>query len=155
MPPKRGISELMISPRKSSKKTKVLSETDATAVLEGALITSMLVDHASTFTNMEGYAKDLLDVHSIEDINPKAILKLLLIEGWLDDQARISTKEGELTLIWKQIRAYNTAVSANLARNIIPELDITEIEPLAATTVAELVKKTNKALKINNENLQK
>ena len=55
--------------------------------------------------------------------------------------------------MWKQIRAYNTTVSANLARNIIPELDITEIEPIAATTVAELVKKTNEALKINNENL--
>ena len=46
---------------------------------------------------------------------------MLLIEGSF--QARISLKEGELNLIWKQIRAYNTAVSANLARNIIPELN--------------------------------
>ena len=123
-------------------------------MIEGALIISMLEEHDSTFANMEGYAKDLLELRSIEYISPKAILKMLLFEGWLEDQARISTKEGELTLIWKQIRAYNTAVSANLARNIIPELDITEIEPIAATTVAELVKKPNEALKINNENLK-
>jgi hypothetical protein len=35
--------------------------------------------------------------------------------------------------------------------NIIPELDITEIKPLAATTVDKLVKKTNEAPKINNK----
>jgi hypothetical protein len=50
-------------------------------VLEGALITSMLKEQASTFANMEGYAK------------------MLLIKGWLDDQARVNTKEGELNLI--------------------------------------------------------
>ena len=59
---------------------------------------------------------------------------MMLIEGWLDDEARICTKEGDKVLIWKQIRAYNTAVSANLARNIIPELEIANTEPIVATT---------------------
>ena len=154
MPPKRGASKIMPSPRKNSKKSKILSKADATSVMEGTLITSMLVEHTSTFVNMEGYAKDLLDLRSLEEPNPKVILKQLLIEGWMDDQGRISTKEGELNHIWKKIRAYNMAISANLARNIIPELDLTEIEPLEATTVAELVKATNKALKINNEYLK-
>ena len=144
---------MMPSPQKNSKKSNILSEVDATSVMEGALITSMLVEHASTFANMEGYAKDLLDLRSLENTNPKVILKQLLIEGWMDDQGRISTKDGELNHIWKKIRAYNTAISANLARNIIPELDLTEIEPLEATSVAELVIATNKALKIKNENL--
>ena len=62
---------MMPSPRKNSKKTKILSEADATSVMEGALITSMLKEHASTFANMEGYAKDLLDLLSIEDTNPR------------------------------------------------------------------------------------
>ena len=51
-------------------------------MIEGALSISMLEEHASTFANMEGYAKDLLELRSIEDISPKAILKMLLIEGW-------------------------------------------------------------------------
>ena len=69
---------MMPSLRKNSKKTKILNEADATTVIEGALITSMLEEHASTFANMEGYAKDLLDLRSINDTNPKAILRA----GW-------------------------------------------------------------------------
>jgi hypothetical protein len=131
---------MMPSLRKQSKKCKLLSETDTSSVIEGTLITSMFEEHTSRFANMEAYAKDLLDLQSLEDTNPKAILKQILIEGWLDNQGRISRKEGELNLIWKNIRTYNTEVSTNLARNIIPELNLTEIEPLEATTVAELVK---------------
>ena len=51
-------------------------------MIEGALIISMLEEHNSTFANMEGYAKNLLELRSIEDISPKAMLKMLLIEGW-------------------------------------------------------------------------
>ena len=43
---------MMPSLRKNSKKSKILSEVDATSVMEGALITSMLVEYASTFANM-------------------------------------------------------------------------------------------------------
>ena len=79
-----------------------------------------------TFAKMERYAKDLLQTRSIEDTSPKAILKMLLLEGWLDNEARICTSEGDKIHIWKQIKAYNTAVSANLARNIIPEVEVTD-----------------------------
>ena len=76
---------MMVSPRKNSKKAKALSETDANTVLEGPLIANMLEEQANTFANMESYAKDLLERRSIEDTSPKAILKMMLIEGWLDD----------------------------------------------------------------------
>ena len=74
MTPKRGISEIMPSQHTNLKNTKILSEADATIEIEGALITSMPEEHASTFANMEGYAKELLDLRSLEDTNPKAIL---------------------------------------------------------------------------------
>ena len=93
---------MMVSSRENSKKTKALSETDTTNVLEGQTIALMLEKYADTFSNMENYAKDLLEKRSIEDTSPKAILKMMLIEGWLDDEARICTNEGDKILIWKQ-----------------------------------------------------
>ena len=80
---------MMITPHKSSKKMKVLSETEANTILEGQVI-----------------------------------------------------------------HTYKTTVSAALARNTIPDLAIKEIDPIVAATIDDLVKKTNEALKLNNENLK-
>ena len=91
----------------------------------------MIEEHGHIFANMEGFAKDLLDKRYLVDNNPNGIIKLMLVEGWLNNGGRISSDEGELNLLWKQIRTYNTAISANLARNIIPDLAITEIEPFS------------------------
>jgi hypothetical protein len=148
MAPKTNLldTEMMLSPCKKSNRLRYSTRRTPTPCSRGLLIAIMLEEHANTFANMESYAKDLLEKHSIEDTSPKAILKMMLIEGLLNKGARICTKEGDKIRIWKQTRAYNTVVSDNLARDIIPELEITDIEPIAATAVAELVKKTNEAL---------
>ena len=53
-------------------------------------------------------------------------------------------------------RAYNTEVSVNLTKNIIPDIEITANDVIEAnTTVEELVQRTNEALKINSDNLKK
>ena len=112
---------MMISPRKSSKKLKALSDAEANAILDGEVFTGMLEEHGHIFANMVGFAKNLLEKRSLVDNSPKAIIKLMLVEGWLDNEGRICSDEGELNLLWKQIRTYNTAVSADLATNILPD----------------------------------
>ena len=87
--------EMMVSPHKNSKKVKAFSEEDANTVLEGQTVRLMLKENADTLRKMEDYAKDLLQKRSITDMSPQAILKTLLLEDWLDDEARICTAEGE------------------------------------------------------------
>ena len=112
MLPKRSFSdaEMMVSQHKNSKKAKALCETDDIAVLEGQTIGLMLEEHTDTFGNMESYAKDLLQTRSIEYTSPKTFLKMLLLEGWLDEEERVFRSEGDKIHIWKQIKAYNIVV---------------------------------------------
>ena len=77
----------------------------------------MLEEHKHIFANFEEFAKDLLNTTRLVDTNPSAILKLMLVEGWVEDVGRISSKEGELSLLWKQIPIYNSALSMSLANN--------------------------------------
>ena len=151
---KRKSSEMAISPRKSSKKLKALSNEEADDILAGAVYTGLLEDHKQIFANFEGFAKDLLDKTTLVDNDPSAILKLMLVEGWLDAQGMICSKEGDMNLLWKQIRAYNSALNTNLAKNILPDLAIKVVGALEASSVEDLCKQTNEALKINNENLK-
>ena len=120
---------MAISPRKSSQKLKALSNDEANAILAGAVYKGLLEDHKHIFANIEEFAKDLLNKPRLVDNDPSAILKLMLVEGWLDAQGMICSKEGEMNLLWKQIHAYNSALNTNLAKNIIPDLAITEIGP--------------------------
>jgi hypothetical protein len=151
---KRKAREMAISPRKSSKKLKALSNEEADAIIAGAVYTGLLEDHKQIFANFEGFAKDLLDKTTLVDNDPSAILKLMLVEGWLDAQGMICSKEGDMNLLWKQIRAYNSALNTNLAKNILPDLAIKVVGALEASSVEDLCKQTNEALKINNENLK-
>ena len=151
---KRKAEEMSISPRKSSKKLKAISSEEADVILGGEVYTGMLDEHKSIFSNFEEFAKDLLDKTRLVDSDPIAILKLMLVEGWLDAQGRICSKEGELNLLWKQIRTYNSARGTNLANNIMPDLAITVVGALDATTLDDLCKQTNEALKLNNKNLK-
>ena len=144
---------MTISPHKVSKKLKALTDEEADDILEGEVFKAMLEEHKHIFANFEEFAKDLLDKTRLVDTNSNAILNLMLVEGWVDDAGRINSKEGELSLLWKQIRTYNIALSMNLANNIIPDLAISVVGPVVASELDDLVKQTNEALKINNENL--
>ena len=151
---KRKSSEMAISPRKVSKKLKALTDKEAIDILESVEFKAMLEDNKHIFSNIEEYAKDLLNTSRLVDTDPTAIIKTMLIEGWVDKAGMISYKEGEMNLLWKQIRAYNSALSMNLANNIIPDLAISEVGPVDASELEDLVRQTNEALKLNNENLQ-
>ena len=151
---KRKSSEMTISPRKASKKLKALTDEEADAFLEGEVFKAMLEEHKHIFANFEEFAKDVLNTTRLVDTNPSAILKIMLVEGWVDDAGRIRSKEVELSLLWKQIRTYNSALSMNLANNIIPDLAISVVGPVVASSLNDLVRQTNEALKINNENLK-
>jgi hypothetical protein len=151
---KRKSSEMAISPRKVSKKLKALTDKEAIDILESEEFKAMLEDNKHIFSNIEEYAKDLLNTSRLVDTDPTAIIKTMLIEGWVDKAGMISNKEGEMNLLWKQIRAYNSALSMNLANNIIPDLAISEVGPVDASELEDLVRQTNEALKLNNENLQ-
>ena len=151
---KKKSSEMAISPRKVSKKLKALTDKEAIDILESVEFKAMLEDNKHIFSNIEEYAKDLLNTSRLVDTDPTAIIKTMLIEGWVDKAGMICNKEGEMNLLWKQIRAYNSALSMNLANNIIPDLAISEVGPVDASELEDLVRQTNEALKLNNENLQ-
>ena len=110
----------------------------------------MLEDNKHIFSNIEEYAKDLLNTTRLVDTDPTAIIKTMLIEGLVDKASMISNKEVELSLLWKQIRTYNSALSMNLANNIIPDLAISVVGPVVASALDDLIRQTNEALKINN-----
>ena len=96
---------MMVSPCKDFKKMKAFTEDQANDVLNGEALSLMLLEHSETFINMVDYVKDLLQNCTSTDTSPWAILKTLLLEGWLDDEVRISTTEGDRILIWKQIKS--------------------------------------------------
>ena len=151
---KRKSGEMSISPRKASKKLKALSDKEATDILESVEFKAMLEDKKHIFSNIQEFAKDLLATTRLADTDPTAIIKTMLTEGWVDKAGMICNNEGEKSLLWKQIRTYNSALSTNLANNTIPDLTISEVGPVAATELDDLVRQTNDALKLNNENLQ-
>ena len=143
---------MSISPRKVSKKLKALTDNEATDILESEEFKAMLEDNKHIFSNIKEFAKDLLDTTRLVDTDPTAIIKTMLTEGWVDKAGMICNTEGEKSLLWKQIRTYNSALSMNLANNTIPDLAISEVRPVVATELDDLVRQTNEALKLNNEN---
>ena len=98
---------MAISPRKVSKKLKALTDKEAIDILESEEFKAMLEDNKHIFNNIEEYAKDLLNTTRLVDTDPTAIIKTMLIEGWVDKAGMICNKEGEMNLLWKQIHAYN------------------------------------------------
>ena len=73
---------------------------------------------------------------------------MLLLDGWIDNKGRITNKDGELTLVWKEVRRFNTQQNMNMINNLNPDIEKTEIDVVEATTVAELVVATYRSLKL-------
>ena len=89
---KRKSAEMSISPRKVSKKLKALTDNEATDILESEEFKAMLEDNKHIFSNIEEYAKDLLNTTRLVDTDPTAIITTMLIEGWVDKAGMISNK---------------------------------------------------------------
>ena len=109
----RTVSEANFSPRKDSKRQNNLTTTEAESALDADELKGMLADQRILLTAMGDYVSDLIDVKT-EEKDPRQLLKMLLLDGWIDDKGRITNKDGELTLVWKEVRRFNTQQKINL-----------------------------------------
>jgi hypothetical protein len=150
----RTFSEANFSPRKDSKRQKNLSTTEAESALDSDELKGMLADQRTLLTAMGDYVSDLIDVKT-EEKDPRQLLKMLLLDGWIDDKGRITNKDGELTLVWKEVRRFNTQQSMNMIKNLNPDIEKTKIDVVEDTTVVELVVATNRSLKLTETVLNK
>jgi hypothetical protein len=69
--------------------------------------------------------------------------------------AVITNKDSKLTLVWKEVRRFNSQQSMNRIKNRNPDIKRTKIAVAEATTVEELVTATNVSLKITETVLNK
>ena len=150
----RTASEANFSPRKDSKRQNIFTTVEAEKALDADELKGMLTDQRIVLAAMGDYVSDLIDVKT-EEKDPRKLLKLLLLDGWIDNKGRITNKDGELTLVWKEVRRFNTQQSMNMINNLNPDIEKTEIDVVEATTVAELVEATNRSLKLTETVLNK
>ena len=109
----RTISETNFSPGKESKRQKNLSSTEAEGALESEELKAMLTDQRTLLAAMGNYVSDLMEIKTDEK-DPRKLLKMLLLEGWMDEKGRITNNDNELTLVWKEVRRFNAQQSMNL-----------------------------------------
>jgi len=116
----RTFSEANFSPRNDSKRQKNLPTTEAESALDSDELKGMLADQRTLLAAMGDYVSDLIDVKT-EEKDPRQLLKMLLLDGWIDDKGRITNKDGELTLVWKEVRTFNTQQIMNMIKNLNPD----------------------------------
>ena len=87
----RTISEANFSPRKESKRQRNLSEPDAENALESVELKAMLTDQRSLLAAMGDYVSDLMEIKTDEK-DPRKLLKMLLLEGWIDEKVGSLTR---------------------------------------------------------------
>ena len=143
----RTIRETNFSPRKESKRQKNLSAPEAENALESVELKAMLTDQRPVLAAMGDYVSDLMELKTDEK-DPRKLLKMLLLEGWIDEKGRITNKDSELTLVWKEVRRFNAQQSMNMIKNLNPDIEKTKFDVVEATSVEELVTATNKSLKL-------
>ena len=51
-----------------------------------------------------------------DEKDPRKLLKMLLLKGWIDEKGRITKKDSELTLVGKEVRRFNVQQSMNLIK---------------------------------------
>ena len=132
----RTISETNFSPRKESKRQRNLSEPDAENALESVELKAMLTDQRPVLAAIGDYVSDLMELKTDEK-DPRKLLKMLLLEGWIDEKGRITNKDSELTLVWKEVRTFNAQQSMNLIKNLNPDIEKTKFDVVEATSVAD------------------
>jgi hypothetical protein len=113
---KRTVSDTAFSPRKESKKRKGMDPTEAESALDSEELKAMLVDEKTLLSAMGGFVSEITDLIT-EETDPRKLLKVLLLEGWIDDKGMITNKDSELTLVWKEVRRFNAQQSMNRIKN--------------------------------------
>ena len=148
MAPKRDRGTSFFSPSKANKKARAgLTEDDADRALDSEVITKMLTEQATILQSLNGYASDLMG-KEISHRDPKVILKTLMLEGWLDNEGRVTSKEGDLTVIWKDIKVFNNDQSRALVNGMTPDIDEIEIGEITGDSCVDLAKDFNLKMKV-------
>ena len=89
---KRDREAAFFSTSKSNKKARQgLSDDKADRALESEEVKKMMT---VILQSLNGYASDLMG-KELTDKDPKVIFKILMCEGWLDKEGRITSKEGD------------------------------------------------------------
>ena len=101
----RRSSEANFSPRKETKKMRCVAETVAEEALEGATLKDMLKDQGPLLASMSAYVEELTD-SKVTEKNPRRLLKLLLMGGYMDEEGLVTNNENEKSLIWKDVKNF-------------------------------------------------
>jgi hypothetical protein len=103
---KRTVSDTAFSPRKESKKRKGMGPTKAESALDSEDLKAMIVDQKTLLSAIAGFVSEITDLVT-EDTDPRKLVKVLLMEGRIEDKGMITNKDNELTLVWKEVKRFN------------------------------------------------
>ena len=112
----RSSSETNFSPRKETKKMRCVAETVAEEALEGATLKDMLKDQGPLLASMTAYVEELTE-NKVTEKDPRRLLKMLLMGGYMDEEGLVTNNENEKSLIWKDVKRFNASQSMNLINN--------------------------------------
>ena len=105
----RKIEDTDFSLRKPMKKHRQLSLFISEATLESGELKAMLYKQWSVLAAMSDYIADLMN-----EKNLRELLKVLLLEGWIDEKGMDKINTNKLNLAWKEMRKFNAQQSMNL-----------------------------------------
>ena len=142
----RKLDDTEFSPRKETKKLRGIPETEAEDALDTNVLKDLLKDHGADLANMIPYVEELTASKAVAK-EPRELLKALMVEGYMDTDGLVTSKDNEKSLVWKAVRRFNSALGKNLVESLTPELDSVKLDEIKGTTVPELIAATNKELK--------
>ena len=142
----RSLDDTDFSPRKETKKLRVVSDADAESALDASVIKDLIKDQGHVLASMGPFVEELTD-SKVTVKEPREFLKVLLMEGYMDENGLLTNNDNEKLLIWKAVRRFNSSIGKNLVDSLTPELDNVTLEEITGTTVPELIEATNKELK--------
>ena len=134
------------SPRKETKKLCVIPETQAENALDASVLKDLLKDQGAVLASMGPYVEELTASKTTAK-EPRELLKVLMMEGYMDADGLVTSNDNEKSLVWKAKRRFNSVLGKNLVDSLTPELDSMKLEEIKGTTVPELITATNKELK--------
>ena len=73
-----------------------MDPSEAESALDSAELKAMLTDQKTLLSAMGDFVLDLMDLKT-EEKDSRKLLKMLLLDGWIDDKGMITNKDSELT----------------------------------------------------------
>ena len=104
----------------------VVSETEAERALDASVIKDLLKDQGPLLASMGPYVEELTASKTAAK-EPREFLKILLMEGYMDENGLITSNDKEKSLVWKAVSRFYSSRGKNLADSLTPELDLSLI----------------------------